>query len=130
MTNVIAGAGVSWNFQITQLFLDATRDIDPNASGYSVVRDQLRLRISRNLTPKTVLLIGARGYHDTATGKVAQYSERKYLVGTVDLHWRFERAWTLAAGYSYAHQRFQFDPAAAESNAGTISVIYEPNLRE
>ena len=34
-----------------------------------------------------------------------------------------------AAIYARCRQMLR-DPAAAESNAGTISVIYEPNLRE
>ena len=130
VTSVVAGAGINWTFQITQLFLDATRTIDPNATGFSVVRDQLRLRITKNLTPRFSVAIGARGYRDTATGKITTYRERKYLVGSLGLTWRFRRAWTLAAAYDQSWQRYQLDPSAADSRAGTVSLVYEPNQRE
>ena len=129
VTSVVAGAGVKWTWQITELFLDATRTVDPNATGFSIVRDQLRLRITKTLSPKFSVVIGARGYRDTATGKIQEFRERKYAVGSLGVKWRFRRAWTLAGDYDHTWQRYQPDPSASDSNAGTISVIYEPNRR-
>jgi hypothetical protein len=126
VTSVTGGAGLNWDFRLTQLFLDATRTLDPNARGYSILRDQLRLRVERKLTAKSVLLLGVRAYQDTATGNSALFPERKYLTGTLGARWRFERSWTIAAAYDYVRQRYQVDPAAAESNSGTLSVIYQP----
>jgi hypothetical protein len=126
VTSVVAGAGVNWDFRPTQLFVDATRTLDPNARGYSILRDQLRLRVEHELTAKSAILMGVRAYQDTAAGNSALFPGRKYLTGTLGVRWRFERSWAIAAAYDYVRQRYQVDPAAAESNSGTLSLIYQP----
>jgi hypothetical protein len=129
VNSVVGGAGMNWTYQITSLFLDATRTVDPNSTGYSVVRDQLRLSIERSLTQTFTAIIGARGYRDTATGNSAGFNPRDYAFGTLGARWRFQRAWTIAAQYSYTRQKYQSNPAAATSNAGSLSIIYEPLVR-
>jgi hypothetical protein len=126
VTSVVGGAGFNWDFRPTQLFLDATRTLDPNARGYCILRDQLRLRVERKLTVKSAILMGVRAYQDTAIGNSALFPQRNYLTGTLGVRWRFERSWTIAAAYDYVRQRYQVDPASAESNSGTLSVIYQP----
>ena len=126
---MVGGAGVNWTFQVTTLFLDATRTVEPNATGHSVVRHQIRLRIERSLTQKFKVVIGARGYRDTATGDDTSFIPRDYAVGTLGASWRFQRAWTVAAEYGYTRQKYQNQPSAAISSAGRLSIVYEPNLR-
>ena len=129
VTNFVGGAGMNWAFQAMQVFLDATEEVQPNATGYSVVRDQLRLRLTKSLSPKFTVIIGGNGYRDRATGNVQQFNDRKLAVGSLGLEWRFLRAWSLTGQYTYTWQKYQADPAAAVSNAALISFVYEPNRR-
>jgi hypothetical protein len=126
-TTYVAGAGMNWNYQVTHVFLDATRTVDPNATGFSVERNQLRARITRDFTPLFAGFIGARAYKDQAADSRASFRERKYAVGNLGIEWRFLRAWTLSAEYSFTRQKYSTDTDPAKSNAGLISIIYEPH---
>lgn len=126
-TSFTGGAGVNWSFQVTQLFLDLTRTVDPNSTGFTVVRDQLRGRIKRNLAPLLQGYVGARVLKDTAQQSGRPFNDRAYAVGTAGLEWRLLRAWTLVAEYNYTRQKYQNDPEAAKSNAATLSFVYEPH---
>jgi hypothetical protein len=125
-TTWTAGAGTSWAFQVTQVFLDLTRTIDPNATGYTVRRDQVRLLVTRNFTQKLVGSTGVRYYEDNPTNNTPLFSERKYVVGTVGLKWNWARAWTLSGEYDYTWQKFADQPDSAGSNSVMIAVTYEP----
>jgi len=125
-TTWTAGAGTSWAFQVTQVFLDLTRTIDPNAIGYTVRRDQVRLLVTRNFTQKVVGTLGVRYYEDNPTNSTPLFSERKYVIGTVGLKWHWARAWTLSGEYDYTWQKFADQPDSAGSNSVLVGVTYEP----
>jgi hypothetical protein len=125
-TTWVAGVGTNWAFAVTQIFLDATRTVDPNATGYTVKRDQLRFRITRDFSAKLSGILGARVFVDNATESTPPFTERKYGIATLGFKWRWLRAWTLSGEYDYTRQKFANDPSAAMANAATLSVIYEP----
>ena len=89
-------------------------------------RDQLRLRITRDFSPRLSGILGARALVDHATQTTPLFTTRQYAIGTVGFKWRWLRAWTLSGEYDYSRQKFANDPLAAMSNAATLSVIYEP----
>lgn len=126
----VAGAGVNWTFQVTQLFLDATRTVSPSVIGLTVEEDQLRFRLVRDFSARLSAQVTAAGLIDKGNGSTAAlagFRERKYATSSLGLKWRLNRSFTLAAGYTYIWQRFQNDFAAAQSNGGTLSIIWEPN---
>ena len=47
-----------------ELFADLSRSVGPSSAGVVVARDQLRLRWTRDITPRLSLLAGLRGTHD------------------------------------------------------------------
>jgi hypothetical protein len=127
-TGIVAGGGFNWTFQVTKVFLDATRTVEPNASGYSVNRDQLRLSLTRAYSPTVNLILAARYSQDSATQTGAAFENRIYGLASAGAQWRFGRAWTLNGEYDFTYQRFESVPAVNEhSNGGVLSVIYEPN---
>ena len=129
-TTFVAGSGVSWQFRVSQLFLDLTRTVDPNASGFSVKRDQIRMRYVQDFTPLVAGYIGARAYKDAAADSRAQFTDRNYAVGSLGVQWRFLRAWTLSGEYDYTRQKFDNGLGPAKSNAVFLSIIFEPNRLE
>jgi hypothetical protein len=127
-TGVVAGAGMNWNYQVTQVFLDATRTVEPNATGYTVDRNQLRLSLTRLLSPMFSGEVGGRYYRDSPTEPTILFADRNYGVGYVGFKWRFRRAWTLNGEYDYTYQHYASAPPVTESsNAVVLSIIYEPN---
>jgi hypothetical protein len=127
-TGIVAGAGMNWVFQVTQVFLDLTRTVEPNATGYTVDRDQLRLSLARDYSPTTTAELGARVARDTPTEATVLFAARSYAVGYLGFKWRFRRAWTLSGEYDYTYQHYADTPPVTESsNAVLLSVIYEPN---
>jgi hypothetical protein len=127
-TNTVsAGAGVSWAFQVTSIFLDATRNVAPNATGYAVQQEQLRLRLQRRYSQRLSGFVGAVGVKDDALGDTSKFVARRYLSGTVGFEWRVQRAFAIAGAYSYSWQKFADDPNNAKSNAFRLAFVYEPH---
>ncbi len=131
LTGVVAGGGLNWTFQVVQVFLDLTRTVEPNSTGFTVNRDQARLSVSRTFTPKLVAEVGTRLLRDRPTETTLLFADRDYAVGYVNFKWRFLRAWTLNGEYDHTYQHYAAlgtQPTVNErSNAVMLSVIFEPN---
>lgn len=126
-TTYIAGAGVNWNYQITRLFLDLTRTVDPSSTGYSIERNQLRFQITRNLTPLVSGFVAVRALSDKAADTRAVFRGRNYGIGSIGLEKRFLRQWSVRGQYNYTYQDYKGDGFGREvSNMFELSVVYEP----
>jgi hypothetical protein len=125
-SNWVAGGGFIWQYQISQIFLDLTRSVDPSVTGYMIKRDQLRLQATRDFSARLMGVLGVTGLIDNATGNATGFNERKYAIGNVGLQWRYSRAWTLKGSYVYTWQRYQSDPSKEASNAFAVAVVYQP----
>ncbi len=121
------GVGVDWAFEVSKVSFEITSDIDPNAAGRLVQRDQLRLayeyRLSEALTAKTVV----RYLQDEGTGDADEFETRKYANATVGLDWRFARQWTLGGAYTYVYRDFENDLSSADANRFSLGITYEPH---
>jgi hypothetical protein len=127
-TGVVAGAGMNWTYQLTQLFLDATRSVQPNGTGYTVDRDQLRLTLTRLFSATLTGQIAGTALRDAPTQSTILFADRTYATALLGLKWRFRRAWTLNGQYTFASQHFaSVPPTTGTSNAIVLSIIYEPN---
>jgi opacity protein-like surface antigen len=123
------GAGVRWSFEVTQIFLDANRYMDPNASGRIVERDQVRFELRRQLSPYTTLKFNARGIRDGKTDSNDVFQDREYATAGVGFEWRMTQKFTLGGGYQYRWREYDGDPNDATSNEFFLGVTYEPNRR-
>jgi len=126
----LAGAGMSLERGRNQLFADLTRSVGPSSAGIVITRDQLRLRWTRDLTPRLSFLTGLRGTHDEDVTQDSSYQPRSYATGEIGLMWRWQEDWSLRAAYDYTWQ--DFDEAlleASKSSGAMISVLYQPSQR-
>jgi hypothetical protein len=126
-TGFTGGAGVSWAFEVTDLFLDFERGLDPNSSGRLVERDEARFRLNRRLSPVTTLLLAARAVRDGKTNAQDVFQEREYLAASVGFEWRMTRKFTLGGGYEYVWRSIEDQPEDAQSNRLYFGVTWEPN---
>ena len=125
------GAGVNWSFQVTTVFVDATRAVSPSAQGFALLQDQLRVRVEHRVTPRLADFVGITGIKNQSLGNASTaLSDRRYIAAITGLEWRMYREWSLTGTYSYTWQRYVNQQTTAHSNAIDISVIYEPHRAE
>ena len=123
-------AGVNMPIGRNQLFADLVRSIGPSSAGIVVARDQLRLRWTRDITPRLAFLLGLRGSHDEDVREFSSYRPRKYATGDVGMQWHWQEEFSLLASYEYSWQKFDdalVDPAT--STGMSITVLYQPLQR-
>jgi opacity protein-like surface antigen len=124
------GAGVRWAFQVTRVFLDLNRYIEPTSTGRVATRDQLRAVLTRRLSETTTAYVGARAIRDSGTGsKIAgevSFRDTKYAAANLGLEWRFSRQFSLVGSYDYTWRDYRGAPTAAQSNAIGLGIVYEP----
>lgn len=127
VTSVTGGAGAQWTFQVTELFIDALRDVEPTGLGYAVSRTQLRLRLERRFTPTLAGFLGARAIYDDPVSEAilpGVARQQHYIYGTTGLEWRLTRQVTFIGAYEYS----TFDNGrTGNSNAVRVSIVYEPH---
>lgn len=126
----LAGAGVSLPVGRNQLFADLSRGVGPSAAGIIITRDQLRLRWTRDLTPRLAFLLGVRGTHDEDISELTTYRPRTYATGDIGLEWRWQEEFSLRLAYDYTWQ--EFDDALTEdatSSGALVSILYQPLQR-
>ena len=121
------GAGVRWSFEVTDIFFDLNRSVDPNASGRFVQRDQLRMHVARRLSPMTTIDLGGRFIRDGQTGSDITFEERQYAAGSIGVSWRMSREWSLGGSYTYVWREYESQPDPAESNRVSLGITYEPH---
>jgi hypothetical protein len=123
------GAGTHWTYQVTEIFVDATRSIAPTPQGYAVIQDQLRLRLARRFTPRLAGFVGARAiYEEPLRGGIASTTRvpaQHYNYGTTGFEWRIRRQISVVAAYSITE--YHYTAAPAQANQIQLSVVYEPN---
>ena len=128
-TGVLLGAGVRWSYEITDLFVDVNRDLNPDSSGNIVERAMLRFQVRRELSPTMRLDLAARGIRDSSPDDSSNFDDRDYATASIGLAWRFTRQFSLGAGYTYLWRKYDSKPDPAEANRFTLGVTYEPNRR-
>jgi hypothetical protein len=126
-----AGAGVSWAFPITTIFLDALRNESPSSGGYAVLQDQLRLQLEHRFTPLLASFVNVSAIkNDSLGGESTNQSDRRYAAARTGLEWRIRREWSLIGAYGYTWQNYVNLHDKAHSNDINISIVYEPHRPE
>ena len=126
-TSVTGGAGAQWTWQVTELFIDAMRDVEPTGLGYAVSRSQLRLRLERRFTPRFAGFVGARTIYDDPVNAAALPNVahvQHYNFGTTGFEWRVTRQFAMTGAYEFTNIH---NVTTAESNAVRLSLVYEPH---
>jgi hypothetical protein len=125
-TLVVGGAGASWTYQLSQIILDAVRDLSPSSAGAIVEHDEVRFRLLRALQPRLFGVLGARAVRVRgASNDILGVQGSDYVAVTASLQYQLTRSYRLASEYDYAWQRFEHEPHA-QSNSITVSVIWQP----
>ncbi len=124
-----AGGGLSWIAGRNEILTDIARSVAPSSAGAIVTRDQLRLRLTRAMSPRLELLAGVRGIHDDKVDETSGFTARSYATADLGLQWRWQEEFALKVAYDYTWQEFDGAEDAATSSGAMISIVYQPLQR-
>jgi hypothetical protein len=125
----VAGVGISKIIGRNEVFADLGRNVGPSSAGVVVTRDQLRLRLTRAMTPRLNFLVGVRGTHDEGVDELANFVPRSYATGDVGVEWRWQEEFSLRAAFDYTWQEFKDASTDATSSGASVSLVYQPQQR-
>jgi hypothetical protein len=126
-TTVSGGAGISWVWQITGLFLDATRNVYPSSTGAVTQQTELRATLQRQFSPYLTGFMSAHGVKYGVVGVTTAADGSRTLVSNIGLEWRITRAVSLFGTLNNISQRLSVQSANASSNAVHLTLVYEPH---
>ena len=128
-TNWSGGVGTQWTYTLTEIFLDATRNVAPTAQGYAVNQNQLRLRVARRFTPRLAGFLGVRTiYEELLPGTVVPNARAQhYNYGTTGFEWRLERQFSVIGAYEFTDYHYGGPPVSGQANSIRVSIVYEPH---
>ncbi len=128
-TSWSAGAGTHWTYSLTEIFVDATRNVAPTPQGYAVDLDQLRLRVAQRLTPRFAAFLGVRSMYESplngavTAGQVVRAQHYNYA--TTGFEWRLQREFSMIAEYAFTEYHYINPPG--QSNSIQLLFVYEPH---
>jgi hypothetical protein len=125
-TSFVGGAGVSWTYQVTKYVADFLKGVSPSSSGAVVNHTEARFQAIRAFTPRLSGNIGVRAIRLRGAAVLVQGSD--YAAATAGFQYQVTRNYRIAGEYDYTWLRFQDEPRA-NSNAATLSIIYQPLSR-
>lgn len=128
-STVSGGAGVSWVYQVTGLFIDATRSVYPNAIGTPLAQTELRVRIQHLYSPRTSGWISLHGLQTDRLGATTNADGSRFIVANFGLEWRFAQTWSLMPAANLVQQRLNANSSNARSNEVILNLVYEPGRK-
>lgn len=126
-TGVTGGAGVVWNYPLTQVVLDVLRGISPSSAGAEVTDDEVRFRLLHAFRPRFSGYVAFRGVRlRGASSQLALAVQGEdYVAAESGVEYQITESYRIALAYDYIWQRFQGEANAA-SNAARLALIYQP----
>ncbi len=106
-------------------FVALERRLRPGGEGVLRETDQIRLRASRDLSPRLAVSFTGRAFETrAATGDTEGQDNRSYVDVSPEITYRLTPAWYLTGTYRY--QWVDRDPGTARSNAAFVEIEYRP----
>src|SRR5690606_14166613 len=96
--------------------------LNPNAVGFLVERNEVRLRFGRQLSERLSVGFGLRAMETGALDR--DTSDREYIRADFDLEWAFTPSWSFAARYGAIDQEFSGERLDGTANMLSIGAVY------
>ena len=105
------------------------RDLEPNASGFVVQRDQLRVYVARSFTERFGGELGVRIAETSSLSDISPSDDRTDSRIELRLEWNLAPRWYLTTGYNYLTREFERQPKA-DSNEIYLGINYRGLSRQ
>lgn len=114
--------------ELGTLDISVLRLLNPNAIGFLVERDELRLFYRRQMSPRLSASLGLRAMETGALdGAVA---DREYARIDFDLEWAFSPSWFLNVGVGALDQKLPGERLNGNANIVSIGAVYRGLSRQ
>jgi hypothetical protein len=110
--------------QLDQLRLILSRTLTPSAAGSLFETDEARLQYERDFTERLSATGAVRYFRTRDVGGVVTANTRDYATTTVSVAWMITPQTYVQAGYTYTWQKYQLDTASADNSSFLIEVGY------
>ena len=121
-------AGVTKQFELTQVALSVGRQVSPSGIGTQVLTDSATLGITRTLSARLNANLSAADYRIRAIGSNAlPLTDRDYVEASTSLSWQWTRQFTIQGGYQYDGLKFPGTTDKAYDNAVYVDLVYAWN---
>ncbi len=121
-------AGLSKQFELTQVTLSIGRQVSPSGIGTQVLTDSATLGVNRKLSARLNASLAVAGYRVRAIGSNAPpLTDRNYVQASANLTWQWTRQFTIQGGYRYIGLKFPGSTDKAYDNAVYVNLAYAWN---
>jgi hypothetical protein len=126
-TSQIGGVGLQWTFPRSEIFVDVLRDVDANATGFIVARNEERLWVTHRFTTRLTGYGALYATQEESVRSTFLYLPRHYETASLGLEWRLLRQLSLGGRVAYSHQKFSGEPFDANGTSAEVSLTWRPN---
>jgi len=123
-SGVVFSAGLEQRSDLSTFDGVVSRDVTPSGIGRSLQSDQLRVRWLRKTSPTVDFALQAQLFRNHVLEGSAPTIDRRYYQVEPELRWHWLDNWIVSTSYRYRKQKFDVDPAAADSNAVFLGLSY------
>jgi hypothetical protein len=124
-TNYTLGAGLRKRAERGQVNFNIAHAVNPSASGFLVVRDEIRGFVQRELSPRFGMQIGGRFSRTRTLDDVELDDARDYARFELGFEYAIARTMFLEFGYDFTRQEFSNeDSEDSSSNTLFVGVTY------
>ncbi|MHB8258535.1 MAG: hypothetical protein ACYDE0_15150, partial [Acidiferrobacterales bacterium] len=121
-------AGLTKQFELTQVALSVGRQVSPSGIGAQVLTDSATLGITRTLSARLNANLSVDDYRVRAIGSnVLPLTDRNYIQASTSLNWQWTRQFTVQSGYRYIGFKFPGTADKAYDNTVYVDLAYAWN---
>lgn len=121
-------AGLTKQFELTQVALSVGRQVSPSGIGAQVLTDSATLAITRTLSARLNANLSVADYRVRGIGGNAlPLTDRDYVQASTSLSWQWTRQLTVQGGYQYIGLKFPGTTDKAYDNTVYVDLAYAWN---
>ena len=121
-TNYTMSIGFAKRTELSALDINLFRVLNPNAVGFLIERNELRVRYARQLSERLSARIGFRAMETGALEGIS--ADRQLLRADIDVEWAFTPQWSFAARLGAIDQEFAGARLDGQANLLSVGAIY------
>jgi hypothetical protein len=101
-----------------------SRDVQPSGIGQSVLSNQLRMYLTRKISPMLTVVVRANWLRNNVIEGSNPDIDRRLYELIPGLSWQWRPEWAISAEYTYQNQKYDAFPDTAERNVLFIGATY------
>ncbi|MGA9033873.1 MAG: outer membrane beta-barrel protein, partial [Sulfuricaulis sp.] len=123
-SGLVLEAGIVQHSELTTFDGVISRDVQPSGIGQSVLSNQLRMYLTRRISPMLTVVVRANFLRNKVIEGSNPDVDRRLYELIPGLSWQWRPEWAISAEYTYQNQKYDAFPDTAERNVLFIGTTY------